>query len=335
MCLGVYSSINRPRQSDPCIELRTLLPIRAMTVAWPSDIEEYILERLTRHNIKTPEDVLIFNETALAKRLGISITSCRQVIQSVSKLFAPTPRTALEIYQTVQRISSTLPSLDAMLDGGLQVGWLVEVAGEAGVGKTQWSLSVAAAALKAGKRVYWIDTEATFRPERLLDILGPGSEALLDNLSLARCSSLQELLDTIHPLKDILSSIPPSEAPLIVIDSVAAAARPQIDDLMNRQRLLHQLALLVKSTNAVTIATNHVLGNMRDGKAGSGSIPALGNTWAHDITCRVWFKCSDRDESSGQGSKTRWLELPKSPSTGGGSDRRVLFDIQKSGIRQL
>ncbi|KAF4699107.1 Structural maintenance of chromosomes protein 2 [Perkinsus olseni] len=68
------------------------------------------------------------------------------------------------------------PSIDALLQGGVETGSITEIFGESRSGKSQFCHALCVAAQlpvsqggAAGRSLY-IDTEGTFRPERLADM---------------------------------------------------------------------------------------------------------------------------------------------------------------------
>ncbi|KAL0591414.1 hypothetical protein ABG067_001445 [Albugo candida] len=95
---------------------------------------------------------------------------------------APTRRTAFEVFLAnvnhPKQLRTNLSSLDTALGGGLHLGAITEIAGVAGVGKTQFAMTVAIQILfdeilvtKEGtSTVIYFDAEATFNVERLLKI---------------------------------------------------------------------------------------------------------------------------------------------------------------------
>ena len=93
-------------------------------------------------------------------------------------------------------ISTGSSKLDELLGGGFESGSLTEIYGEFRTGKTQLCHTLAvtcqlplAQGGAEGKAMY-IDTEGTFRPQRLIAIaerFGMDPGAVLDNVAYARC----------------------------------------------------------------------------------------------------------------------------------------------------
>jgi hypothetical protein len=294
-----------------------------MTLSWPADIESYLLDRVKQiENIQSMTDVLLYTDTELANRAGISVKSARRILGSIASQYAPPPVSIQELANLNDRVSSGLPELDRILCGGFPRNWISEIVGESATGKTQLCLSIAAQALMSSRKVFWIDTDGSFRPERLLDILD-GRSNLLENVCVSRCRSLSALVDCIVMLKESLDSrtVP---SPVLIVDSVASAARAERSSLIDRNELLQRFARIIKSIPIVAVVTNHVSANLN----GSGVSPALGNTWSHTVTCRLFIHV--RDDSP----KRRWLEVLKCPTSQEKSPE-ILFLIDRKGVKPV
>lgn len=84
-------------------------------------------------------------------------------------------REVLAVRQNLLRISTGSPKLDMLLRGGIEVGGITEMFGEFRSGKSQMCHQLCVTAQfppesgGAGGKVLFIDTESTFRPERIED----------------------------------------------------------------------------------------------------------------------------------------------------------------------
>lgn len=262
------------------------------------------------------DELLVHSDASLADLLGISITSCRKLLHAVAGPHLGSPKTGFEVFAMNElKIGTSLSSLDSAFHGGLQKGWLCELFGEAGSGKTQMCFTITAHALRSGREVFWIDSEGSFRPERIMEIYGPGGNEVFENLHVCKCGSMSEMMEVIDGLLPTLSSR--SDPGLIVVDSVAALVRGLFPNaLAQRQKSLHQFAVLVRKLNATTICTNHVKANMGSPAVrSSGILPALGNTWSHDVTCRLWMRMSDENAATDRNCRHRWVEIQKCPGS--------------------
>ena len=246
-------------------------------------LEPYLRDRLVKHGITHPDDLLVHSDVSLAHLLGVSMRTSLRLIRD----FCP----AADLWVHNGGITTGLPSLDRA--GGLQFGWLVELFGEAGAGKTQLCFSIAARATTT--HVFWIDSENSFRPNRILDM-----HANIENLSVCKCDCLENLCT-------IVKSIPADTRNIIIVDSIAVIAK-NTSCILNRQKSLHEFAILCKKTNSVVICTNHVVADMNNGN--SKFKPSLGNTWSHDVTCRI---CVAIEPEKNESTRKRWIKVIKAP----------------------
>ena len=101
----------------------------------------------------------------------------------------------LERRREVQKLSSMVQSIDDLLAGGFETQSLVEVYGEFGSGKTQIGHQLAVNCTMPIEQggldgdVFYIDTEDTFRPERITQMArghGLDPEAVLERIHVAR-----------------------------------------------------------------------------------------------------------------------------------------------------
>ena len=96
------------------------------------------------------------------------------------------------------RITTGSKEFDRMLAGGIETGSITELFGEFRTGKSQLCMTLAVTCqlpvdLGGGEgKCLYIDTEGTFRPERLLAIserYGLSGKDVLDNVAVARAFS--------------------------------------------------------------------------------------------------------------------------------------------------
>ncbi|MFQ5553336.1 MAG: ATPase domain-containing protein, partial [Thermoplasmata archaeon] len=76
------------------------------------------------------------------------------------------------------KIEVDCPSLDALMDGGVESGCITLLFGEAGSGKTNLCLQLARNVARAGRKVAFVDSEGVSL-ERLRQICGEDYDRLL------------------------------------------------------------------------------------------------------------------------------------------------------------
>ena len=149
-------------------------------------------------------DLIVRGPVELAEITGMDKDTAANIVEKarqclveggmISKDFV----SATEIYkrrQEIGKITTGTECLDLLLDGGLETQGLTEVYGEFGSGKTQFCHTMCVTVQKSKEEggldgtVLYIDTENTFRPERIVSIAkshGMDPEKTLDKIIVAR-----------------------------------------------------------------------------------------------------------------------------------------------------
>ena len=195
-------------------------------------------------------------------------------------------------------------SLDQILGGGIETGSITELFGEFRTGKTQLchTLCVTAQMSKAqgggeGKVLY-IDTENTFRPERLEQIasrFGMDPQGVLENVVCARAfnSEHQQRL-----LADAAAAMVEDSYSLLIVDSATALFRTDFTgrgELSARQMALGQfmrkLQKIADEFGVAVVITNQVVANVDSMMPGAETKkPIGGHIIAHASTTRLNFR---------------------------------------------
>lgn len=243
--------------------------------------------------------------------------------------------TATEIYkrrQDIGKITTATQCLDQLLDGGIETQALTEVYGEFGSGKTQFCHTICVTVQKPKEEgglnggVLYIDTENTFRPERIVSIAkakGMDPEKVLDNIIVARAynSAHQTLI-----LEEAGPIIEQHNIKLIIADSAVGLFRSEYlgrGTLSDRQqrlnRFMHLLVRTAETYNCAAVATNQVMSSP-DVFFGDPTKPIGGNVVAHTSTYRIYFK------KSGKKRIARMVDSPHHP------EEEVIFTVTEAGI---
>ncbi len=249
--------------------------------------------------------------------------------KSARKVRCSVECSALDLLRCSPALLSTgLPSLDALLNGGLAPGCLTELCGPPGSGKSQLCTQLAArAAAVLQWSVLYVDSEARFSPDRFLDFVGglsPAVEAASsrcfvlnasDELSFRRWTSmaaLESLTEHFRPR-------------LLIVDSVAAPLRLETDAAV-RSHSLAELAAILKALTErrrlVVLAVNQITGAAGQRRA-AGVRAALGNTWSHCVTHRLMLSADGEHRS---------VTIEKSSSM---AARRVAYEVRVGGVFEV
>uniref|UniRef100_F7ATV5 RAD51 paralog B n=1 Tax=Equus caballus TaxID=9796 RepID=F7ATV5_HORSE len=211
-------------------------------------LSQELCDRLSRHQIVTCRDFLCLSPLELMKMTGLSYRGVHELLCMVSRACAPQMQTAYGI--KTQRsaalspafLPTTLSALDEALHGGVACGSLTEITGPPGCGKTQFCIMMSILAtlpIDMGGlegAVVYIDTEAAFSAERLVEIAESrfpsyfnNEDKLLltsSNVHLYRELSCDEVLQRVESLEEEIIS---KGVKLVIIDSVASVVRKEFD----------------------------------------------------------------------------------------------------------
>lgn len=212
----------------------------------------------------------------------------------------------LERREQMQKITTGSSNLDTLLKGGIETQAITEFYGSFGSGKTQLCNMIAINAQlppeKGGisaKGVIYIDTEGTFRPERIKNIcieLGLDYREILSNITRIRTGTLMEF---IYRIKTLSNEIERRNAKVIIIDSIISRSRQEKigrGTLADRQQvlgqLLHRIMRCAEIYNAAVILANQVQAN--PDTYGDPTKPAGGNVLGHASTYRLSLRRSGK-----------------------------------------
>ena len=211
----------------------------------------------------------------------------------------------LERRKSLVRYSTGSKNLDDFLKGGIESQAITELTGEFGSGKSQicHTLCITAAANdNKGKinSIIFIDTENTFRPERVHQIAearGLDSEEIMKKVFVCKMVNSAQLEALIRSLGRYIEEY---KAKLVIVDSIISLHRAEYtgrETLAERQQrlnvILHKLIRLAEVYNVAIVLTNQVQASP-DG--GSDSLRAAGgNIMGHACTYRIFLRKAGRD----------------------------------------
>ena len=216
---------------------------------------------------------------------------------------------ALEERKRILRITSGSKQLDDLLGGGFESNSITELFGEFRTGKTQicHTLCVTCQLPRSsgggeGKAIY-IDTEGTFRPEKLAPIaerFGLDEKEVIENVFYARAynSDHQNRL-----LLQVCGLMCEHKFSLLIVDSATALYRTDYTgrgELSSRQmslaKFLRNLQKIADEHKVVVVITNQVVATV-DGNsfAGNDKKPIGGHIMAHACQTRLYLRKSQRN----------------------------------------
>jgi len=242
--------------------------------------------------------------------------------------------TLLERRKKLGRVTTNSKALDELLGGGVETQAITEFSGEFGTGKTQLGHQIAvdvqlppAQGGLSGEVVY-IDTESTFRPERIVDMAkgaGLDPETALGHIHVARAFNSNHQMLLVQKAQELAREKP---IRLLVVDSLTAHFRSEYlgrGELAPRQQMLnkhlHELLRFSDTYNASIVVTNQV-SSRPDVLFGDPTRPIGGNIVAHAATYRVYLRKSKPPRRI-----ARLIDSPNLP------EGEAVFSLTTEGIR--
>lgn len=236
------------------------------------------------------------------------------------------------------KITTGSNQFDDMLGGGVTSMSITEVFGEYRCGKTQLchTLCVATQLTKnlggAEGKVAFIDTEGTFRPERIKAIaerFGVDPLTCLENISYARALNSEHQIELVEQLGTELVT---GAYRLLIIDSILACFRVDYSgrgELNERQQKLNQhlayLTRVAEDYNVAVFLTNQVQSDPGASSlfaAADGRKPVGGHVLAHASATRILLRKGRGDERVG-----KLLDSPNMPES------ECVYVIGEGGIK--
>jgi DNA repair protein RadA len=285
-------------------------------------------KKLKEAGIISVMDLAVTSADELAVEINASKDSAAAFIMAAQKLLRDsnvlekefiTADAALEKRRAMLRCSTGSKVLDELLLGGIETQAVTEFYGEFGSGKSQICHTLCAVARQpieaAGldSNVIYIDTEGTFRPERLNQIArarGFDPTHVLKSVAVCKVynSSHLELI-----IKDLGKYINDFKAKLIIIDSIISLHRAEFSGrgtLADRQQrlnsILHKLIRLSEIYNVAIVITNQVQSSP-DTFFGDPTKAAGGNVLGHASTYRIYLR------KSGENRIAKMIDSPYHP----------------------
>jgi len=296
-----------------------------------------LADKLTEMGFTDPMSIAVASPGELASILEIGEATATKIINNTREMLEIGFTTADKVWeqrQKIGKITTGSKALNELLGGGVETQSITEVYGPFGSGKSQLgfqlSLNVQLPEEKGGLNgnCMFIDTEATFRPDRVSQMaksLGLDPIQALKNIFVARAYDSDHEIFLIEKAGETIAE---KKIRLLIIDSLTSHFRADYvgrGELAPRQqklnRLLHNLQRLADSQNIAVFVTNQVLANPAI-LFGDPTMPIGGHVLAHQATYRVYLR-----KSSGEKRIARMMDSPNLPPG------ECVFKITPDGVR--
>lgn len=281
----------------------------------------------------------VMSPSALAELAGVGEAIARKAIQAargMMKLGFITGDEFAKRREDICYITTGSENLNKLLGGrGIETRAISEAYGSFGSGKSQlgFTLAVNVQLPKeqggANGKAVIIDTEGTFRPQRIRQIaegLGAQPDKVLKNILVARAFNSDHQILLIDKINELIKEGEPIK--LVVIDSLTAHFRAEFTgrgELADRQqklnRYLHNLMKMAEQHNLAVYVTNQVMANPGM-MFGDPTTPVGGNIVGHMSTYRIYLR---RGKAGSRVAKM--IDAPNLP------ENETMFFLTEKGIK--
>jgi len=295
------------------------------------------VKKLIEAGILSIRTLAMYPLKKLMDEAGIGEKTAEKIIkvaQDIEKMGFKSADSIWEKRKTLNRLTTGSQNLDDLLVGGVEPGAVTELFGEYRTGKTQLAhqlcvnvqLSYEEGGLEGG--ALYIDTEGTFRPERLIQMAVAKDldhNLILKNVTIGRAynSDHQILL-----AKEAPKIIDEKNIKLIIVDSLIGHFRSEYIGrgmLAERQQIInthiHDLLRLTETYDELAVVFTNQVSARPDVFYGNPLIHTGGHVVAHGATIRIYLR-----KGKGEQRIAKVVDAPHIPE----SD--AVFSITEDGI---
>lgn len=301
-------------------------------------VGEATAEKLREAGYRTIESIAVATVAELHEVAEIGETQAKKIIAAAKELAEigafVTADKVLERRQKVGLITTGSEQLDALLGGGIETQAVTEIFGEFGSGKTQLAHQLCVNVQLPedqgglnGKAIY-IDTENTFRPERIRDMaVGINVDPMktLQNILYVRSYNTDQQILIADKVEE---KVEEENVRLLIIDSITSHFRAEFvgrGTLADRQQKLNRHLLTlhrISDIHDIAIFVTNQVQARPDIFFGDPTRPIGGHVLAHSATTRIYLR-----KSKGGRRIARIFDSPNLP------EAEAIFTITEHGIR--
>ncbi|BBN19793.1 meiotic recombination protein DMC1 [Marchantia polymorpha subsp. ruderalis] len=296
------------------------------------------IKKLQDAGIYTCNGLIMHTRKSLTSIKGLSENKIEKILEAADKLVSigfVTGNDILNKRKTVVHITTGCQALDELLGGGIETMCITEAFGEFRTGKTQIAHTLCVSTqlpicMGGGNgKVAYIDTEGTFRPDRVIPIaerFGMDPNAVLDNIVYARAFTYEHQYNLLLAIAAKMSEEP---FKILIVDSIIALFRVDFSgrgELAERQQklaqMLSRLIKIAEEFNVAVYVTNQVIADPGGGTfMADPKKPAGGHVLAHAATVRLSLR-----KGKGEQRICKVFDAPNLPES------EAVFQIAAGGI---
>ena len=260
-------------------------------------------EKLAESGFETPISLAVATPGELVEATGVSETAARKMInfcRNNLNMGFESGDAVLTRRQSVKKISTGVASFDALMGGGFETGSITECFGEFGSSKTQIAHVLCVQTIKTYPNSYavYIDTEKTFRPERIIELakgLDIDPDDALQRIKVAKAYNSDHQMLLVEKVDELITK-QELDVKLVIVDSLTSHFRAEFvgrGTLAERQQKLnkhmHALSKLADLYNVCVYVTNQVM-SKPDSFFGDPTAAIGGHIVAHASTFRLYLR---------------------------------------------
>jgi len=295
------------------------------------------LEKLKESGYDNLMSIAAASAGELSAASGLGVESAGKIIASARQKLKMGFEPASEVLKRrgqIGKITTGSKELDKLLGGGIETQAITEMHGAFGSGKSQLAHQLAVNVQLPkdkggmGGKAIFIDTEQTFRPERIQQMsesLGLDPKKTMENIFVARAYNSDHQVLLAEKTEEILKK---ENVKILIVDSVTSSFRSDYTGrgtLANRQqklnRHLHKLQRLADVYNLAIYITNQVM-SRPDVLFGDPTAPIGGHILGHQATFRVYLR-----KSKGEKRVAKLIDSPNMP------EGEAVFRLVTDGVR--
>ncbi|MFH1470574.1 MAG: DNA repair and recombination protein RadA [Candidatus Micrarchaeota archaeon] len=300
-------------------------------------IGEATAEKLKKAGYDEFDKIAASSPHELAEVAEIGVETAKKAIgaarDALEMGYEPADR-ILERRKCIGRIDTGSKNLNDLLGGGVETQAITEAFGKFSSGKSQLGFQLAVSVQRPveqgglGGNCLFVDTESTFRPERvkqLAEAMGLDGNEALKNVFVAKAVNSDHQMILVEKAEEIIKE---KNIKVIIIDSLTSYFRAEYlgrGALGERQqklnRHLHGLQKIADKHNLAVYVTNQVMDDPSI-LFGDPTRPIGGHVLAHLATYRLYFRKGKEEK--------RIARLVDSPSMPEGE---CVFRVCPDGLR--
>ena len=299
-------------------------------------VGEKTAERMKESGYSDLMSVAASSASELAERVETGEATASKMIQAARdalEMGFETAEKVLKRREKIGKITTGSKALDQLLGGGVETQSILEAHGAFGSSKSQLAFQLAVNVQLPkekgglGRKAFFVDTEGTFRPERIMQIArakGLDENEILRGIYVGRAYNSDHQVLLVDKLKD---EIKKKNVGLIIVDSLTSHFRSDYTGrgtLATRQqklnRHLHTLQKLADVYDVAIYVTNQVMARP-DMLFGDPTAPIGGHIVGHQATFRLYLR-----KSKGEKRIARLIDSPSLP------EGECVFIVNEKGI---